>query len=259
MLVLWLLHNGVTRQDAAKIVGVSRATVQRYVAAFRDGGLDGLRRWDPNRPVSEMAAYRELIRESFEKQPGLHRGRGGRTHLSTDRAATRSQPGAQVPQGHGPEIPARPRDPRAAQKNLAEHVEAQADFLETELKPRLDAAQAGQGHVFFVDAAHFVFGTFLCCLWSFARIFVRAASGRQRFNVLGAWNAVTRELIAVTNTTVVNTETMCELLRKIAAEGLAGPMSVIQFLKGIFLIFVHIHWTDNRSINSCNAFLAFCG
>jgi transposase len=69
MLVIWLLHNGVTRRDAAKIVGVSRATVQRYVAAFREGGLDGLRQWNPNRPVSEMAAYRELIRESLEKQP----------------------------------------------------------------------------------------------------------------------------------------------------------------------------------------------
>ncbi len=69
MLVLWLLHNGVTRQTAAEIVGVGRATVQRFVAAFRDGGLDGLRRWDPNRPESEMAAYRDLIRASFEKQP----------------------------------------------------------------------------------------------------------------------------------------------------------------------------------------------
>jgi transposase len=95
------------------------------------------------------------------------------------------------------------------------------------LKPRLDAAQAGSGHVFFVDAAHFVFGTFLCCLWSFQRIFVRAASGRQRFNVLGAWNAVTRELIAVANTTVVNTETMCELLQKIAALGLSGPITLV--------------------------------
>ena len=114
----------------------------------------------------------------------------------------------------------RPRHPRAAQKNLAEHVAIQADFLDTKLKPCLDAAQAGEGHVFFVDAAHFVFGTFLCCLWSFARIYVRAASGRQRFNVLGAWNAVTRELIAVTNTTVVNTETISELLRKIAGSGL---------------------------------------
>src|SRR5664279_6228179 len=56
MLVICLLHNGVTRQKAAEIVGVGRATVQRYVAAFRDGGLDGLRRWDPNRPESEMMA-----------------------------------------------------------------------------------------------------------------------------------------------------------------------------------------------------------
>ena len=110
---------------------------------------------------------------------------------------------------------------------MAEHVAEQALFHDTQLKPRLDAALAGQGHVFFVDAAHFVFGTFLCCLWSFTRIFVRAASGRQRFNVLGAWNAVTRELIAVTNTTVVNTTTMGELLRKIASLGLAGPITLV--------------------------------
>ncbi len=110
---------------------------------------------------------------------------------------------------------------------MAEHVETQAKFLDEELKPKWDAALAGNGPVFFVDAAHFVLGTFVCCLWSFTRIFVRAASGRQRFNVLGAWNAVTRELIAVTNTTVVNTLTMCELLRKIAALGLSGPITLV--------------------------------
>ena len=110
---------------------------------------------------------------------------------------------------------------------MAEHVQTQTDFLDTELKPRLNDAHEGRGHVFFVDAAHFVFGTFLCCLWSFARIFVRAASGRQRFNVLGAWNAVTRQLIAVTNITVVNTETMSELLRNIAALGLTGPITLV--------------------------------
>lgn len=110
---------------------------------------------------------------------------------------------------------------------MAEHAADQAAFYDGQLKPRLDQAQAGVGHVFFVDAAHFVFGTFLCCLWSFARIFVRAASGRQRFNVLGAWNAITQELVAVTNTTVVNTETMCELLRKIAEQGLTGPITLV--------------------------------
>jgi len=69
MLVLWLLHCGATREKAAEVAGVSRATVQRYVAAFRAGGLDGLRQHDHHRPLSEMAAYRDLIYASFEKQP----------------------------------------------------------------------------------------------------------------------------------------------------------------------------------------------
>jgi transposase len=117
--------------------------------------------------------------------------------------------------------------PCTAKKNLDEHVKTQAEFLDKELKPKLEAAQAGKGHVFFVDAAHFVLGTYLCYLWSFTRIYIRAASGRQRFNVLGAWNAVTRQLITVTNTTVVNTATMCELLGKIAAVDLKGPITLV--------------------------------
>ena len=110
---------------------------------------------------------------------------------------------------------------------MPDHVREQREFLDSQLRPRLDAALAGREHVFFVDAAHFVFGTFLCCLWSIARVFVRAASGRQRFNVLGAWNAVTRELVAITNTTVVNSDTMCELLRAIASRGLIGPVTLV--------------------------------
>jgi transposase len=117
--------------------------------------------------------------------------------------------------------------PCAPQKSLTEHVQVQRAFLDTQLQPVLDTAALGTTHVFFVDAAHFVFGTFLCCLWSIARIFVRVASGRQRFNVLGAWNAITRQLVSVTNTTVVNTDTMLELLQKIAAAGLVGPITVI--------------------------------
>ncbi len=120
-----------------------------------------------------------------------------------------------------------PGHPGAPQKDLPDHVAGQKVFLDTELKPRLDRAVAGRGHVLFVDAAHFVYGTYLCCLWSLARVFVRAASGRQRFNVLGAWDAVTRTLITVTNTTVVNTDTMCELLRAVAARGYTGPVTLV--------------------------------
>jgi len=69
MLVLWLLHCSVTRAKAAEVAGLGRATVQRYVAAFRDGGLQGLRRWDVTGPVTDLAAHRDAIREEFTRQP----------------------------------------------------------------------------------------------------------------------------------------------------------------------------------------------
>lgn len=81
--------------------------------------------------------------------------------------------------------------------------------------------------MFFVDAAHFVLGSYLGWLWCAVRLFVRAASGRQRYNVLGAWNATTQELIRVTNHTYVTAATVCELLQKIAALGLGVPITLV--------------------------------
>jgi transposase len=69
MLVLWLLHCGVTRELAATIAGLGRATVQRYVAAYRNGGLDGLRQWDVSGPVSDLAAHTDAIRDSLTTNP----------------------------------------------------------------------------------------------------------------------------------------------------------------------------------------------
>ena len=190
MLVLWLLHTGLTRQHAAKAVGVSRATVQRYVAAFRQGGLEGLRQWNLSRPVSEMAAYRELIRASFEKQPATTIAKAcERIFQLTGLRRGPSQVGEFL-KDLGLKFYRCVRSPCRPTKTWPSTLQTKPLFS-TKLKPVLAAAQAGKGHVFFVYAAHFVFGTFLCYLWSFTRIFVRAASGRQRFNVLGAWNAVT--------------------------------------------------------------------
>lgn len=81
--------------------------------------------------------------------------------------------------------------------------------------------------MFFVDAAHFVLGSFLGWVWCAVRLYVRAASGRQRYNVLGALNATTQELIHVTNHTYVTAGTVCELLRKIAALNLGMPITLV--------------------------------
>ena len=95
------------------------------------------------------------------------------------------------------------------------------------MKPRLDEAQAGNRHVFFVDASHFVLGMYSGCLWTIGRKWIPASTGRQRFNVLGAYDAVTRQLVTITNTTVVNTETMCELLEKMSKLGLKKPVTIV--------------------------------
>jgi transposase len=82
----------------------------------------------------------------------------------------------------------------------------------------LENAKHGREHVYFVDAAHFVLQPFLGFLWCFQRYFVYSASGRKRFNVLGALNAITHEVITITNDSYINAVSVCELLRAIAAK-----------------------------------------
>ena len=117
--------------------------------------------------------------------------------------------------------------PLPPKKTIKEHAATQAEYLEQHLEPLLTAARAGTGHVFFVDAAHFVQGAFLCCLWCLRRLFIRGGSGRKRYSVLGAWNAVTNELVRITTAGTVSSDTMCQLLRQIAALGLQGPITLV--------------------------------
>jgi transposase len=80
---------------------------------------------------------------------------------------------------------------------------------------------------FFVDAAHFVHGAFLGYLWCFVRLFIPSPSGRKRFNVLAALDAVSKEIITVTNETYINAESVCQLLAEIAKLSLDKPITLI--------------------------------
>ena len=56
-------------------------------------------------------------------------------------------------------------------------------------------AAAGKRRVLFADAAHFARGAFLGYLWCLVRWVVPTGSGRQRYNVPGAVDAITHELV----------------------------------------------------------------
>lgn len=88
-------------------------------------------------------------------------------------------------------------------------------------------AREGKRTLLWVDASHFVLASFLGYVWCFVRKFVKAASGRQRYNVLGALNARTHELITEINTAYINAESVCALLRKVAQASVGVPITMV--------------------------------
>jgi transposase len=103
----------------------------------------------------------------------------------------------------------------------------QAAYLHDKLLPRLKEAKRGQRTVLFVDAAHFVFGPFLGYLWCLVRLFIPGPSGRKRYNVLAALDAITHQVIRVCNHAYINAESVGDLLRQLAAAGLPRPITLV--------------------------------
>jgi len=64
-------------------------------------------------------------------------------------------------------------------------------------------------------------------VWCFVRYFIPTPSGRKRFNVLGAVDALTKESILVVNETTVTAETVCQLLSKLAVHVSEGALTVV--------------------------------
>jgi transposase len=58
-------------------------------------------------------------------------------------------------------------------------------------------------------------------------VLLRAPSGRQRFNVLGALNAITYELLTITNESYITASSVCALLDKLAGLGLHTPITLV--------------------------------
>jgi len=91
----------------------------------------------------------------------------------------------------------------------------------------ISVAQRGEIALYYVDAAHFVLGAFLGYLWSKVRVFIRTPSGRRRYNVLGAYNAITGTMVSVTNTTYINSSSVVELLGKLSLLHPDGAVKVV--------------------------------
>lgn len=224
MEVLWLISQGLELAEVARLANVSTKTVRRYVKHYQQGGIEVLKRSNYRGPQSELDEYAETLKEYFEKNPPssvaqaqaeIERLTGIRREESQIRAflkrlGMRHRKMGTIP-GKGDE----------------DKWKEQRTFLDEQLNPRLDEAEAGDRKVFFVDASHFVHGAFLCCLWCFSRIFLKSPSGRKRLNVLGALDFTTKELVTITNLTYITSETVCQLLRDLAEKYPGTPITLV--------------------------------
>lgn len=200
--------NGNEKETVAKMLCISKKSVGKYIETYENYGVNALSVENPYRPKSQLEHYKDEIKKDLEENPcatinqcaerikiltGLKRSptqvtvfmkKMGFKHLKTGQIPSKANP------------------------------IKQREFLENDLEPKLEEARTGERKIFFVDASHFVMGVFLTCLWSISRIFVRSSSGRQRFNVLGALDPFSQELITITNDSYINSDSVCELLRK---------------------------------------------
>ena len=97
--------------------------------------------------------------------------------------------------------------------------EKQLAFYENELLPLMEGAECSDWKLLFLDASHFVMGCdFLGYIYGTARRFVLTFSGRMRYNVLGAMDYVTKEVLTITNGSYITATEVCQMLRKISAE-----------------------------------------
>lgn len=228
MEVLWLKSHGLPHQQIADIAGVSLRTVQRYLDQYLEGGLEAVRRHNWIGPQTELLQHESSLEEYFWEHPprntkeaakvifeqtGLRRGLTQVRSFLKEHLALRFRKVAAIP------VP--------PNMTIEEHAKVQAVFREEKLEPCLAKARAGLATVFFVDAAHFVWAPFLGCLWCLARMWVRAPTGRKRYNVLGALNAVTHEVIRVTNEGYITADTVCVLLRKLAGSSMGLPITIV--------------------------------
>lgn len=213
--MLYLKSQGISHTQICELCRTSRPTLAKYLKAYQTKGIGALLKNNYKGQPSELHNFSEQIKNEFEHRPpstlaeaadriekltGLRRSIPQVRQFIYQLGFRRLKAGV---------LPGGPRG-SSEEKELE-----RLDWIENQLAESLEAAKAGQARLFFVDAAHFVYGAFLDFLYCIVRFFLPTPAGRKRYNVLGAIELNSKELITINNETSVNAETVCDLLLKI--------------------------------------------
>ena len=211
-LVILLKSHEMTHSKIVQITGLTENTIRSYLKTYLKDGISAITTTKPNQPQSSLEPFRDMILKYADETPPSTINQACSeiaviTGITLKKTAMRD---------YLKSLKIRPRKTYGIPAKA--DPEKQEQFLNDELLPRLKEAEDKKREVFFVDAAHFVWGAFFGILWSLVRKVVKVPAGRKRFNVLGALNAITKELITVTNETYITAVQVCELIDIIATK-----------------------------------------
>jgi len=221
MEALWLKSQGLRHKQIMKLTGICGNTFRRYLKMYKKGGIEKLKKIGFYCPQSNLMNHKDSIEDYFRKHPPVNISEaiekigeltGIRRGPTQVRKFLKSIGMRCIKVGM---IPSK-ADP-----------DEQEAYKEKKLEPRLEEAKSGKRIVLFLDAAHFVHSAYLGFLWCFTRLFIKAPSGRKRFSVLGALDAITHKLIMVTTDTYINSQSICDILWKISGQYIGIPITIV--------------------------------
>ena len=210
-----------SNQMIGLITGLHPNIVSYCIKMYKEKGFEGLLTNNYGTNKSRLEEHTESILCSFSQRPPVNSSEASQ-RISEMTGISRSEQQVRVfMKRHGLKFIKCGHIPAKADN------ERQHQWVERELKPLIEAAQQEQVHLLFCDAAHFVLQPFLCSLWCAFRVFIKASAGRNRINVLGAVNAITKEVITLSNTTYITSATLIEFLKMLKEKYSDKPIAIV--------------------------------
>lgn len=208
-------------EKIGSLVDLCRDSVSDWVNDYIDNGFESICRVGYGTNKSELEKHAESILASFTEQPPRNCNEAiGRIKKMTGITRSPSQVRSFMHR-HGLHYIRMGHIPAKAD------TEKQREWVDKKLAPAIKEAGEGKCHLLFLDAAHFILMPFICSLWCKVRLFVKAASGRNRINVLGVVNALTKDVFTLTNTTYISAEVIIDFFKHIKKQYADLPLKIV--------------------------------
>jgi transposase len=211
----------LSNKEVCQITDAHPNSLGKWITIYRQEGFDGLCKIEHHRRESLLDGQATGIKELFAKQPpgSIEEARLKiKAFTGIDRSNTRVRA---FMKRHGF------RFLKTGHIQAKVNTTEQKDWVDKTLKPVIEAAHKEEVHLLFMDAAHFILQPFLCCLWSITQVFIKAAAGRHRVNVLGAANAITKEITTLINTGCIDANVIVEFLKQLKLKYPDKPIAIV--------------------------------